>query len=134
MGRRRSHDPVKQVFAQTQPIFGHPNWNSRNSCDSEPRLHSKPFRLKNNWIQVGFILRFGNCHIISTTELKVRCVDYMKAKGFNRSLNFFEKRSQVKCKHNKKNFTLFHIILGPVQTRYFTWAKSNSNLGRPKLI
>ena len=24
--------------------------------------------------------------------------------------------------------------LGPVQTPYFTWAESNSNLGRPKLI
>ena len=31
------------VFARTRPVFGRSNWNSRNSCDNEPRLQSKPF-------------------------------------------------------------------------------------------
>ena len=32
------------------------------------------------------ILHLGNCHIISTTKVKVKCAEYMKAEGFNRYL------------------------------------------------
>ena len=56
-GRCRSRCPVKHVFARTRPVFGRSHFNtstyiyvyywqrfriSRNSCVSEPKLHSYP--------------------------------------------------------------------------------------------
>ena len=55
-GRPRSRCPVKHVFARTRPVFGRSNFNNRNSCDCEPRLHRKPFITKK---QVN-PSRFGN--------------------------------------------------------------------------
>ena len=46
MGIRGSRCLVKHAFARTLPVFGRSNFNSRNSCDSEPRLHSNPFTTK----------------------------------------------------------------------------------------
>ena len=43
---RRSRCPVKHVFARTLPVFGRSNFDSRNFCDGEPRLHSNPFITK----------------------------------------------------------------------------------------
>ena len=45
-GRRRSCCPVKHVFAWTLPVFGRSNFNSRNSSDSKPKLHSNPIITK----------------------------------------------------------------------------------------
>ena len=58
------------------------------------------------------ILHLGNCHIISTTKVKVKCAEYMKAEGFNRYLiNLFEKEANLNCKHKQQtlNFNLYYL-------------------------
>ena len=42
-GRCQSCCPVKHDFARTPPVFGRSNATVITFCNSEPRLHSKPF-------------------------------------------------------------------------------------------